>query len=419
MTLRDAFQVAFEALFANQLRAFLTMLGIIIGVGAVIALMAIGQGSQKAVEQGIFGLGSNLIYVRPGSTSSDGVRSGQGSAQTLSVEDGQAIEDSIPGVEAAAPESQVPLQVSAGGQNTFTLVKGVTPEYADVYDLQTTEGAFFTADDMDSHSRTVVLGASVAEELFPGQNPVGEQIRLSLGGRISINAHVAGVLAAKGGNASDSQDDQILMPLSTVQSQVSVVRGRRNNTSIVSQITVQVKDKDQIDSVKTSITQLLMQRHEVAEPDVTVESQQDLADAANQANAALTVLLGAIAGISLVVGGIGIMNIMLVSVTERTREIGIRKAVGARKKDILMQFLTEAVTVTALGGLIGIAGGVGTAHFLNGQNIAGLGENIQTSVSGTSVIAAFAVSGAIGIFFGLYPASRAANLRPIEALRYE
>ncbi|HEU0075736.1 MAG TPA: ABC transporter permease [Dehalococcoidia bacterium] len=418
MTLRDAFSVAIEALFANQLRAFLTMLGIIIGVGAVITLMAVGQGSQKVVEEGIFGLGSNLVYVRPGSTAQGGVQQGAGSAQTLSVEDAEAIQDSVPGVTAAAPETQVPLQVNAGAGNTFTLVKGVTPEYADVLDLQMAQGVFFTDEDMQTRSRTVVLGAAVAEQLFPEGNPLDQQVRLSLGNRINVNARVVGVLAAQGGDVSGSQDDQVLMPLTTVSTQVSVTRGA-GNTSLVSQITVQVESGGQVDDAKDAITLLLQQRHTVAEPDFTVESQQDLADAANEANAALTVLLGAIAGISLVVGGIGIMNIMLVSVTERTREIGIRKAVGARKGDILLQFLTEALTVTVLGGLIGVGAGVGVAEFLQGRDIAGLGEDVQTTVSWSAVIAAFAISGAIGVFFGLYPASRAANLRPIEALRYE
>jgi putative ABC transport system permease protein len=237
---------------------------------------------------------------------------------------------------------------------------------------------------------------------------VGDQIRLSIGRNV-ITGRIAGVLARKGGSAAASQDNQIYLPISTVQTQIQAARGVRN-TSIVNQITVQVSDKGQINAAKLGIDRVLSERHQVATPDYVIESQEDIQAAINEVSQTMTVLLGSIAGISLVVGGIGIMNIMLVSVTERTREIGIRKAVGARRSDILMQFLTEALVVTVLGGVIGIA---------TGRDIAGLGNNVQTVISWTSVIVAFAVSAAIGIFFGLYPAQRAASLRPIEALRYE
>jgi putative ABC transport system permease protein len=227
------------------------------------------------------------------------------------------------------------------------------------------------------------------------------------------------VLKAKGGNSASSYDDQMFLPLSTVQRQLSFTRNARNAAAVVSQITVKVDSKDDLDDAKQAITQLLMERHEVASPDFRVESQEDLAASANEVSQTMTVLLGSIAGISLVVGGIGIMNIMLVSVTERTREIGIRKAVGARQSDILKQFLTEALTVTVIGGLLGIVAGLGAAEFMNGKNIAGLGENVQTVISWPSVAVAFVVSAAIGLFFGIYPAQRAARLKPIDALRYE
>jgi len=417
MSLADSFLVAFEALVANKMRAALTMLGIVIGVGAVIALMAVGQGSQKAVTDRISGLGSNLLFIRPGSTSQSGVRSAQGSAQTLTLEDGQAIQAEVSGVNAAAPEVRLPIQLSASGTNASAPVLGVTPEYATALNLTTTSGQFITQDDVDRRARIVVLGATLAQTMYPDSDPTGQQIRLGLG-RSVVTATVAGVLEKKGGNSAQSQDNQAYVPLSTAQTQIQVLRNSRAG-SVVSQITVQVANKSQIDRAKVEITELLSQRHQVVEPDFTVESQEDITAAANQVSETMTVLLGSIAGISLVVGGIGIMNIMLVSVTERTREIGIRKAVGARRSDIMMQFLTEALAVTVAGGLVGIASGIGVAYFLDGRSIAGLGSNVQTVISWTSVVVAFGVSAAIGLFFGLYPASRAARLNPIQALRYE
>ncbi len=417
MSLVDAFRVAFEALVANKMHALLTMLGIVIGVGAVIALMAVGKGSQKAVTDRIEGLGSNLVFVRPGSSTQAGVSGGAGSPQTLSMEDSEAILAFVPEAVVVAPEVRIPLQVSGGGQNTFTRAAGITADYAGAYELTVAEGFFISLSDVDQRSRVAVLGSGVAQQLFPDTSPLDEQIRLGLG-RLVITVRVIGVLESKGGTSENSLDDQIFLPISTVQSQIQSIRGA-GNSSIVSQITVQVADKGQIDEAKISIDQLLQERHQVLESDVIIESQEDIAAAVNEVSETMTVLLGSIAGISLLVGGIGIMNIMLVSVTERTREIGIRKAVGARESDILMQFLTEALTVTVLGGVAGILAGVGAARFLDGRDIAGLGEDVQTVVSLTSVALAFAVAAGIGIFFGLYPARRAAKLRPIEALRYE
>ncbi|HXH22540.1 MAG TPA: ABC transporter permease [Dehalococcoidia bacterium] len=417
MSLADSFLIAFEALAANKMRAALTMLGIIIGVGAVIALMAVGQGSQKAVTDRIAGLGSNLIFIRPGAVNQSGVRSSAGSAQTLTLEDAQAIAAGVNGVVAAAPEFRIPLQISAGGTNTNTPALGVTPEYAEALNLTLAGGQFITQDDVDRRARVVVLGASVAQTLFPDSDGVGQQVRFGFG-RNLVTATVVGVLQRKGGNTAQSQDNQVYIPISTAQTQIQISRTARAG-AIVSQITVQVSNKSQIDRAKVEITELLSQRHRVVEPDFTVESQEDITEAVNQVSETMTVLLGSIAGISLVVGGIGIMNIMLVSVTERTREIGIRKAVGATRSDIMMQFLTEALAVTVAGGLIGIAAGIGAARLLDGRSIAGLGSNVQTVISWTSVVVAFGVSAAIGLFFGLYPASRAAKLNPIQALRYE
>jgi putative ABC transport system permease protein len=420
MGISDAIQLALEALYANKLRAFLTMLGIVIGVGAVIALMAVGQGSQKAVTDSIAGLGSNLLFVRPGAATGAGnVRGAAGSSQTLTQDDAEAIAASVTNIVAAAPQSQSGAQAIAGANNTFGQIAGVTPEYLDVGGLELGSGVFVSNDDISRTARVAVLGADVAATLFPdGSDPVGQQVRLSQG-QNAVTVTVVGVLKAKGGNSESSYDDQIFMPLSTVQRQLSFTRNSRNASAVVSQITVKVADKDDVSAAKEAITQLLLERHQVAEADFRVESQEDLAASANEVSQTMTVLLGSIAGISLVVGGIGIMNIMLVSVTERTREIGIRKAVGARQSDILMQFLTEALTVTVIGGLIGIAIGLGTAEFMNGRNIGGLGDNVQTVISWPSVGVAFVVSAAIGLFFGIYPAQRAARLKPIDALRYE
>ncbi len=417
MSFADSVIVAIEALVANKLRAMLTMLGIVIGVGAVIALMAVGQGSQKAITDGIQGLGSNLVFIRPGATAQGGVSAGAGTAQTLSVEDAEAIQAEVPNVVTVAPEVRFGLQASFGGQNTFTRASGVTTDYAEAYQLTPAEGSFISQADEEQRARVVVLGSSVAETLFPDSSAIGETVRLGLA-RLTINVEVVGVLEEKGGSSETSLDDQIFLPLSTVQRQLQSLRGARAG-SLVNQITVEIENEGEIEQAKLDIEVLLLNRHEVAEADFIVESQEDIQSTINEVSETMTILLGSIAGISLVVGGIGIMNIMLVSVTERTREIGIRKAVGARESDILMQFLTEALMVTVLGGLLGIAAGIGVARFLDGRNIAGLGEDVRTVVAWESVVIAFVVAAAIGIFFGLYPARRAAKLRPIEALRYE
>jgi putative ABC transport system permease protein len=324
----------------------------------------------------------------------------------------------VPGITAVAPEFRVPVQIIGSGQNTFTRSMGVNADYPNVLSLIVADGEFFTDDDVARANRVVVLGSNVAQQVFGDNEPVGNQVRFGFGRRI-VTFNVVGVLTPKGGNSSQSQDDQVFVPITTSQKQLSAAFNGGRGFSTVNQITVQVASKDAIPGVKKQIDELLRQRHNVVDPDFTVESQEDIQAAISEVSKTMTILLGAIAGISLVVGGIGIMNIMLVSVTERTREIGIRKAVGARKSDIMMQFLTEALTVTVMGGLIGIGSGVGAAQFMNGKDIAGLGDNIQTVISWSSVVAAFLVSAAIGVFFGMYPAQRAAGLRPIEALRYE
>jgi putative ABC transport system permease protein len=418
MSLFDSIKVALEALVANKLRACLTMLGIIIGVGAVIALMAVGQGSQKAVQDKIAGLGSNLLFIEPGQSSNNLLGGGLGSAQTLTQDDANVLPETIPGVVAAVSEVRTPTRISASGTNTFARITGVSADYANVLSFDMQEGEFFSSLDVDQSQRVAVLGSTIAKTLFPDSDPVGQSIRLGLSRNNFLSLEIVGLIKPVGGNAQESRDGQIYVPITLAQRQLAAFRGVRG-AQLVHKITVQLQNKDQAGAAKKAIEDLLKQRHNVQQPDFVLNSQDDIAEAANEVNKTMTVLLGTIAGISLVVGGIGIMNIMLVSVTERTREIGIRKAVGARRVDIMMQFLTEALTVTAMGGIIGIAAGLGTAQMLNGRNIAGLGDNVQTVVSWTSVVAAFVVSAVIGIFFGLYPAQRAARLRPIEALRYE
>jgi putative ABC transport system permease protein len=419
LNLGDAFAVSIEALVSNKLRACLTMLGIVIGIGAVIALMAVGQGSQKAVQDRIAGLGSNLLFIEPGSTNQGGgLQGGIGTARTLTTEDVDALSTNVPGVEEAVAEIRVPSQISANGTNTFARIDGVTSDYANVLHFTMADGEFFSSFDVDSDKTVAVLGAKIAQTLFGDSEPVGQRIRVGVGRNTFISLDVVGLLTSTGGTSATSQDNFIYVPISIAMRRLPQDE-RGSNGFPVSEITAQVTDKNQISATKQAVTQFLLQRHRVSTPDFVVSSQDDIAATANAVNQSMTVLLGAIAGISLLVGGIGIMNIMLVSVTERTREIGIRKAVGARQSDIMMQFLTEALTVTLLGGLIGVTVGIGSADFVNGRSIAGLGNNVQTVVSWTSVAAAFGVSALIGVFFGLYPAHRAASLRPIDALHYE
>jgi putative ABC transport system permease protein len=417
LSFADSLKVAMEALAANKLRAALTMLGIIIGVGSVIALMAVGQGSQKAISDQILGLGSNLLFVRPGDSNQGGVRTGNGGAQTLSIDDARSIAN-VSGVAGVAAQLDGATQIIGGSGNTFSRYSGVEPAYFELLNLPLSNGAYFTDEDVARSSRVVVLGASVANRLFPNGGAVGSQLRLATGPRTVVNFTVAGVLQAKGGNSSSSSDDRLFVPLPVVQKQIAAARGARN-ASLVSQITIQMAEGAKTEQLKQEVTNTLLTNHRVPSPDFTVESQEDLAATASASAQTLTILLGAIAGISLVVGGIGIMNIMLVSVTERTREIGIRKAVGARSSDILMQFLTEALTVTALGGILGVALGLGAADLMDGRDLPGLGDNVQTAISWSAVGLAFAVATATGLFFGIYPAQRASKLRPIDALHYE
>jgi putative ABC transport system permease protein len=409
-----------RALGANKLRTTLTMLGIIIGVAAVIALMSIGRGAQAQVTQQIQSLGTNLLFVRPGSTNQQGVRTGAGNAATLTLEDADAIAGLAP-VLAVAPEVQTGAQLLANGQNWNSRVLGVTDTYASVRNTEIAVGDWISRTQVDGRSSVLVLGDTVAQQLFPDGNPVGQTVRVSIGGRTGANFRVIGVAAPKGASGLGNQDDIVYVPITTVQARLFAQRTARGAPN-VSNVNVQVADEKSMDETVAQIGDLLRSRHKVAQDDFTIQSQQDFLNTFNQIAGTFTLLLGAIAGISLVVGGIGIMNIMLVSVTERTREIGIRKAVGARRADILNQFLVESVVVSVLGGAIGIGIGGGLSSLISRVQVPGNGgamQNLQTQVGLDSILLAFGVSAAVGLFFGIYPATRASRLNPIEALRYE
>jgi putative ABC transport system permease protein len=421
MSVFESVRVALSALGANKLRTILTMLGMIIGVCAVISLMSIGQGAQAQVTSQIRGMGTNLLFVRPGSTQTSGVRTAQGSAATLTIDDSDAIAREIPEVVGAAPEQNNFGQLIANGVNTNTRVVGTTPEYPDVRNFKVASGEFIGRQHMEGRSTVVVLGANVAKTLFGEDDPVGQSVRMSFNNRAASTFRVVGLMEAKGGTSMGNQDDQVFVPITTMQARLMASRNARGATN-VSVVNVQVGDEKQMAQAVAAIGELLRDRHRVVEDDFSIQSQEDFLATFSQITQTFTILLGSIAGISLVVGGIGIMNIMLVSVTERTREIGIRKAVGARRKDILSQFLVESVMVSVLGGAVGVVLGWGISRIIAGLPMPGAqggGQALQTVVTPESVLLAFTVSAAVGIFFGIYPASRAARLHPIQALRYE
>jgi putative ABC transport system permease protein len=349
------------------------------------------------------------------------VRSNQTQVATLTLEDSDAIA-ALPTVVSAAPEVDTGAQLLANGNNWNTRVTGVTEEYGVVRNTPVAAGDWITRAHVESRSSVVVLGDTVAQQLFPDSDPIGQTVRMSVGGRTGTNFRIIGVAQAKGGSGLGNTDDSVYVPITTVMARLFAQRTARGAPN-VSTINVQVVSESVMDDTVSQIGDLLRTRHKVAQDDFTVQSQQDFLNTFNQIAGTFTLLLGAIAGISLVVGGIGIMNIMLVSVTERTREIGIRKAVGARRRDILTQFLIEAIVVSVLGGAIGIAIGTGLSALISMVQVPGNGggaaSNLQTQVGLDSVMLAFFVSAAVGLFFGIYPATRASRLNPIEALRYE
>jgi putative ABC transport system permease protein len=394
-----------RALRRNTLRTLLTMLGIIIGVGAVIAMVSIGAGAKARMEASVASLGQNVVQVFSASLSRGGFRGGFGSSGTLTREDYEAIRREISGISGASPEVRSFAQLAYGNQNINTQVLGVGADYVDIRAWPLQSGANFTENDVRNANKVALIGSSTADTLFADTDPVGQIVRVK-----SAPFTIVGLLGSKGTSMSGSdQDDVLLVPYTSAMSRLS-----RDNT--FRSFMVQAANQDSIPGVQQQITELLRQRHKIVDgrdDDFIVRTQQEIADFATTQATIMTYLLGAVAGVSLIVGGIGIMNIMLVSVTERTREIGLRMAVGARGNDILLQFLIEAVTLSLLGGLIGILLGMGSARLVSTY------LDWPTLVSADSIIIAFAFSGAIGVFFGFYPARKAAQLDPIDALRYE
>ncbi|MEP7200616.1 MAG: ABC transporter permease [Chloroflexota bacterium] len=415
MSLWESLRLSMRSLNANKLRSVLTMLGIIIGVGAVIALMSIGRGAQASIIASIQVNGTNLLYVSPGSSSSGGVAQGAGSATTLTLNDATAIAnlDDAPAVAAVAPEYSTGAQLIYQGLNTRTRVTGVTPAYAAVRNVNIANGEWLTDANVTDKALVAVLGPTTAGNLFGDAEPVGQAIKVN-----GVSFRVIGVTAAKGGTGFGSQDDALFVPITTLETRL-VNSGQFRGQTVVSNISVQVTDETQITAAISQIAEILRARHKITTgtDDFSITNQADILKSLTQTTDTLTLFLGGVAAISLVVGGIGIMNIMLVSVTERTREIGIRKAIGAKKNDILVQFLAEAVVLSLAGGLIGIALGWGASQLVSGISLGG--SAIRTVVDPDTVLLATFFSTAIGLFFGIYPANRAASLRPIDALRYE
>lgn len=398
--------IALEGLKANKLRSILTMLGIIIGVGAVIAMVSLGLGVQQKVQNSIASLGSNLLIITPGAAASPGtVRSAAGSNITLTNQDAKAITKEIAGVKYVAPSVSGSYQLIYGNQNWKSTVQGTTPEFLAIRNFNVASGTFFSSSDENTRARVAVLGQTVVTNLFGNVSPIGQTIRIG-----QAPFRVIGVLESKGQSSmGQDQDDIVIVPLTTAQE-------RLQGITYLNSINVQVEDEKVLDKVQENITTLLRTRHhlqEKVENDFTVRNLTALMSTMTETTGTITMFLGSVAAISLIVGGIGIMNIMMVSVTERTREIGIRKSLGATFNNILMQFLIEAIVISVTGGLIGILLGIGAAHVIS------LVAGWSTVISTGAIIAAFGVSVIIGLFFGIYPARKAALLDPIDALRYE
>ena len=418
MSALDTIRIALRAIFANQLRSALTSLGLIIGVSSVIVLIAIGQGTQKGVTDRIHGLGTGLIFIE--SSAAATTTQGDGAAglvsSTLVQGDAVAIaSNGIPGVTAVAAHTTIDAQAIAGGNNVGAGIVNTSGEYAEVRDLALRHGSFIAPSHDEAGSLVAVLGARVADTLYSGADPVGREVRLSFaGGRITLGFTVIGVLEAQGG-ASEA-DDQVFVPMSATVGRLRFLRTPSGDLR-VSQIDVQTANEADGEQVKQELNELLLFLHEVTEPDFVIQSQDDLISAATEVSNTLSILLGSIAGISLLVGGIGVMNIMLVSVTERTREIGIRRAVGATTPDIVKQFVTEALMLSIFGGIVGIALGVGISLSLDGRELGG--QPMVTLIQPWSIAAAFLVAAGVGLASGSYPAYRATVIDPVAALRNE
>ena len=405
MLFTESVRIALTALFANKLRSILTMLGIIIGVAAVIAMVSLGMGVRRSVQSNIASLGSNMLIVMPGSANSGGVRSAAGSSITLKYDDAKAIKTKIKNIDYVSPTVQKSYQIVNGNQNWNSTVYGVTSEYMSIRSLTIATGSFITQSDMDKRNRVAVIGTTVATNLFGTSNPVGQNVRVN-----GSPYKVIGVIESKGQSSmGQDQDDVVIIPLTTAQERLMGI-------TYVQSVNIQVSDPNKMDQVQSETETLLRQRHHIVgdkENDFTVRNLTSLLETMTQTTTMITLLLGSIAGISLLVGGIGIMNIMMVSVTERTREIGIRKALGATFKDIMLQFLIESVVIGVIGGLIGIVFGcLGSAAIAKAASF-------QTVITAAPILVSFFFSVGIGLFFGIYPARKAARLDPIEALRYE
>ena len=403
-------KIALRALQVNRTRSALTMLGIIIGVAAVIAMVAVGSGATARIQEQIQSIGSNLIIVLPGSISSNGVRLGSGAVVTLTEDDAKAIAAECPSVAAVAPMVRGGVQVVYGNNNWATTAQGVTPDYMTIRDYTMMSGEFFTDQDVDAAAKVAVLGETVVENLFGDNDPIGQVVIIK-----NVPFTVAGVLTPKGQSPSgQDQDDIILLPISTAKEKV--LGANKANAKAVGSLMVQAIGPQAMDQAQQEMEALLRERHRILpglDDDFTIRNLTEVFAAQETSAQVMSILLGAIASVSLIVGGIGIMNIMLVSVTERTREIGLRQAVGAKTRDILSQFLVEAVTLSLLGGIIGIVVGLVASWLIS------YFAQWSTVVSLLSIMMAFVFSALVGVFFGYYPARKAAFLDPIEALRYE
>ena len=404
--IKDLLEETFSSLLSNKVRSGLTILGIVIGIASVITMVAIGQGSQSSISARIQSIGANLVVITPGAARTSGVSAGQGSSQTLKLSDADAIGAQVSNISGVAPEDTHRYQVTAGGNNTNTSVVGTVPAYTDVRNVNIDTGNFITAYQEQTSAKVAVLGPTARDDLFGvgADNVIGQTIRIK-----SIDFEVIGITQAQGGSGFANPDDSIYVPLQTEQHYLS-------GDDFLTTVSVSAQDSNSITLVQNDITTLLLQLHGISDPtlaDFQIINQADIIATASSVTGTFTILLASIAGISLLVGGIGIMNMMLTTVTERTREIGLRKAVGIKKKYINLQFLMEAVALTFFGGIVGVL--LGWIASLLVTRFAG----ITTQISTSSVLLAFGVSAAVGIIFGFYPARRAASLSPMEALRYE
>jgi putative ABC transport system permease protein len=410
MNILESVRIALRSLISNKMRSGLTMLGIMIGVMSVISLLSIGHGTQTAITNQINSIGSNLLYVRPGATQQGSVRTAEGSAATLTMGDATALAG-LPGTVAIAPEVDSFGQLAYLGNNAVGRIVGATPDYQDALNGDVADGNFISSANVAETSAVVVLGSQIAQNLYGTAEPVGLSVRIN-----GQTFRVIGVMQARGGTGFLNTDTQLFVPITTAISRLSRA-GQSQGSNTVSVINVKMTDSSVQDQVVQDISRILDQRHRVTQDDFAIQSQQDILNTANQVTSVLTIFLGGLAAISLIVGGIGIMNIMLVSVTEQTREIGIRMALGARRRDILTQFLTEATIPSLSGGLIGIMLGALIAHLISGIQVGT--TTLSTVVEPSSVLLAVLFSAGVCLFFGSYPTNRGASMRPIDALHYE